>query len=66
MIISSMLLHNQLTTNGDTEEWEAQHSHDMSVDDNQWPLQEGDLARKKQPTRKMMRLRGDTLDNHAP
>ncbi|KAL0246996.1 hypothetical protein I308_104028 [Cryptococcus tetragattii IND107] len=27
---------------------------------------EGDLARKKQLIRQMMRLRGDTLDNHAP
>ncbi|KAE8539526.1 hypothetical protein D1P53_004628 [Cryptococcus gattii VGV] len=45
MIISSMVLHNLLVTIGDTEEWEAQHYHDIFVDDDQWSRQEGDLAR---------------------
>ncbi|WVQ87536.1 hypothetical protein IAS59_001261 [Cryptococcus gattii] len=65
-IISSMVLHNPLVTIGDTEEWETEHYHDMFVDDGQWSLRDGDLARKRRLIQQMMRLRGDTLDNHAP
>lgn len=66
MIIPSMVLHNLLITTGDIEEWEAQHYHDMLVDDDQRSLREGELTRKKHLIRQMMRLRGDTLDKHAP
>lgn len=66
MIISSMVLHNLLATIGDTEGWEAEHYHDMFVDDGQRSLRDGDLARKRRLIWQMMRLRGDTLDSHAP
>ncbi|OXB33502.1 hypothetical protein J007_06852 [Cryptococcus neoformans] len=66
MIISSMVLHNLLVTIGDIEEWEAQHYHDMLVNDDQRSPREGELTRKKHLVRQMMRLRGDTLDKHAP
>ncbi|KAE8541256.1 hypothetical protein D1P53_002613 [Cryptococcus gattii VGV] len=46
-LFNGAVLHNLLVTIGDTEEWEAEHYHDMFVDDGQWSLWDGDLARKR-------------------